>query len=178
MAVKKKTTSSVSPKDARVELRRVFKERGYCRMPDVERREAEGSVSYRKGYEVRLPCSSKAEAGRVVKMIEAVGLKPGKPFAKGSGFAVPIYGFEAMEWFVPSMRGQTPVAAKPARKAAKKKTVKKAGKKTAKKSVKKATKKKTVKKASKKVARKTAKKKTVKKAAKKTAKKVARKRRR
>jgi len=194
MAGKKKSSSSISPAEARKALRKHFKDRGYCRMPDIKRREAEGSASYRKGYEVRLPCDSKAEAGRVVKMIQAVGLNPGKPFAKGSGFAVPIYGFAAVEWFVPSMKAPVMPAAKKtakkktAKKAATKKTTKKttkkkttkkaAKKKTARKTVKKAAakktaKRKTAKKTTKKVAKRTTKKKTAKKAAKKTAKKTA-----
>lgn len=99
MAAKTKQSASPSPAEARTELRRRFAERGYVRVPDIERRNEEGSLAYRKGYEVRLPCDTKTEANRITKLIKAVGLKPGKPFAKGAGFAVPIYGQEAVEWF-------------------------------------------------------------------------------
>jgi len=101
MAAKGRATSKTSPREAATDLRRRFKERGYVRMPDLARREEEGSQTYRKGYEVRLPCATRTEANRIAKNLRAVGLKPGKPFAKGSGFAVPIYGKDAVDWFVP-----------------------------------------------------------------------------
>ena len=104
MTAKKRTTSKQTPREAATELRRRFAERGYIRLPDLERREEEGSQTYRKGYEVRLPCDTKTETLRVARLLRIVGLKPGKPFAKGSGFAVPIYGQPAVEWFTPPKR--------------------------------------------------------------------------
>lgn len=103
-----KTRQSATPNqaEAKTELKKLFAERGYVRKPDAERRNEEGSLTYRKGYEVRLPCDSKADAQRVSKLLKIVELKPGKPFAKGAGFAVPIYGKDAVDWFTAKGRGR------------------------------------------------------------------------
>jgi hypothetical protein len=103
---KSKSSATPSQTEARSELKKRFAERGYVRKPDLDRRTEEGSITYRKGYEVRLPCDSKAEATRVAKLLRIVELKPGKPFAKGAGFAVPIYGKDAVDWFTKGKKGK------------------------------------------------------------------------
>ena len=52
------------------------------------------------GYEIRLTATTKRELSKLRRLIRAVRLKPGKPFAKVNRSIQPIYGRQAMERFI------------------------------------------------------------------------------
>lgn len=93
----KKVSKSGDPEAAR-ELKRAFTERGFVRLPNDEMREKKG-LKYHRGYEVRIPVETRAEAGRVRALVKRVGLEPGKAYAKARHFVVPVYGAEAVTFF-------------------------------------------------------------------------------
>jgi hypothetical protein len=84
---------------AEAALKQLFREHGYLRVADLERRTELGSRVYKKGYEVRLVVSTRAELARVRRMLSQVGLKPGRPFKKGLQWIQPIYSMTAVKWF-------------------------------------------------------------------------------
>jgi hypothetical protein len=84
--------------DPQVELRRLFQQRGCVRVPNAKRR-AQLGPKYKKGHEVRLTVSSKAELRQVQRWLKQVGLTYGAPYAKGLRIVQPIYGRAAVAWF-------------------------------------------------------------------------------
>lgn len=80
-------------------LVRFFQRNGYLRRPNLERRKAEPRA-YRKGYEIRLVANSERELAEFRRLIDAAGLKPGKPYPKENRWVQPIYGRQAMETFL------------------------------------------------------------------------------
>lgn len=78
----------------------MFEQSGYVRRFDPERRKRVGSSLYKKGFEVRLVLTSEEELREARRLLEVVGLRPGKPFRKNSRFVQPIYGRSALDWFL------------------------------------------------------------------------------
>ncbi len=77
-----------------------FYERNGClRQPNPNRQKKE-TGTYKMGYEIRLVALSKRELTEIRRAIREVGLKAGKPFAKGNRWIQPIYGRGAMDQFV------------------------------------------------------------------------------
>lgn len=73
-------------------LREVYGDRAYARVANLSRRKEESSKKYKKGYEVRIRCNSKAEVNRLERALANLGFTPGAPFAKGPSRIVPVYG--------------------------------------------------------------------------------------
>jgi hypothetical protein len=83
-------------KTAQRSLAKIFKERAFCRVPDMGRRKSDGE-EYKKGWEVRLPAYSKPELANIRKLLKASGLNVAKSFEKTSYWIQPIYGKEAYQ---------------------------------------------------------------------------------
>jgi hypothetical protein len=81
---------------AAIEALRRFWSRAYARVPN-EDRFAEGSAAYKKGWEIRFVADSPAECDEISRLLGAAGFVPGRRFAKGSGWIVPVYGREPTE---------------------------------------------------------------------------------
>jgi hypothetical protein len=82
----------------RAQLKRAFRQRGYFRVPNEQRRKRDGA-SYKKGYEVRLVADDEAQLLQLRSLLRRCGFKPGKPFSKSQQRVQPIYGKHAMEQF-------------------------------------------------------------------------------
>lgn len=76
-----------------------FKQKGYFRLPDEERKRELGK-KYKKGYEIRFVAKTNEELKELRELIVDAGFKPGKPFRKGRQFVQPIYGKKAFERFL------------------------------------------------------------------------------
>ena len=74
------------------ELAEFFQRNGCVRWPNQKRVLREGYTLYKKGAEVRLKANTKAERGRILRLLRLLGFRPGNPYEKGSGFAIPLYG--------------------------------------------------------------------------------------
>jgi len=81
-------------------LARFYKRNGFLRLPNPKRKEQLGSRKYKKGYEVRLVANHTGELEQMQQALEQVGFKPGKPYQKSSQMVQPIYGKEAVLWFM------------------------------------------------------------------------------
>ncbi len=79
-------------------LKAIFRRNGYIRVPIEARRKMQGR-KYKKGYEVRLVAEEQEELDDIRIALTRIGLKPGKPFAKGSRTIQPVYGKEAVDFF-------------------------------------------------------------------------------
>ncbi len=75
-----------------------FAQNGCYRGPNEKRRERDGQA-YKKGYEIRLTAASAAELRQLRRLLQAVGLSPGKPYRKARRFILPVYGRDAVERF-------------------------------------------------------------------------------
>jgi len=84
---------------AATELAAEFARCGYVRRRDADRRVREGR-SYKKGYEVRFVLDSSDELRAVRRLLQAVGLRPGRPFHKHRRLVQPVYGRAAVDWCV------------------------------------------------------------------------------
>ena len=71
---------------------------GCIRVPNAMRRKREGQA-YKMGYEVRLPARTMADLRDLRTLLRDAGFKPGKPYRKGRGFILPLYGRETVERF-------------------------------------------------------------------------------
>ena len=78
----------------------MYRQSGYVRRFSPKRRKRVGSFLYKKGFEVRLVLTSEEELREARRLLEAVGLRPGKPFRKHSRFVQPVYGKIALDWFI------------------------------------------------------------------------------
>lgn len=76
-----------------------FERTGYVRPHDSQRRIDEGQ-KYKKGYEVRFVLGSKSETRTVRRLLRSVGLHSGRPFDKHGRIVLPVYGEEALRWFL------------------------------------------------------------------------------
>jgi ubiquinone/menaquinone biosynthesis C-methylase UbiE len=80
-------------------LTEFFRQRGYVRVPSGQMRESLGE-RYHKGYEVRLSVDQDSELSILRALIEKAGLKPARPFKKHRQTIQPVYGRQAVEWFL------------------------------------------------------------------------------
>jgi hypothetical protein len=58
---------------------------------------AEGYLGYKKGDEIRFIVASRSELASVQRLLRRAGFEPGRPFAKGRKFALPVYGRTAVQ---------------------------------------------------------------------------------
>lgn len=72
---------------------------GYIRRCDADRRGRDGQ-SYKKGFEVRFVVGSPGDLRVVRRLLEEVGLRPGRPFRKHGRLVQPVYGRAVVDWFV------------------------------------------------------------------------------
>ncbi len=82
----------MTDKDAKKMIAANLKAKGYSRAFDAKKRKKLSSQVYKKGYETRFTCASKKEAKDIVAALKQIGIKAGKPFAKGNSTMVPVYG--------------------------------------------------------------------------------------
>jgi hypothetical protein len=80
-----------------VVLKMLFRQRGFVRIADEERRLQD--PKYKKGCEVRLMARTESELLQIQHWLIEVGFKPGKPYRNNSRLIQPIYGKDAVEWF-------------------------------------------------------------------------------
>ncbi|MFH1048777.1 MAG: hypothetical protein V1732_03890, partial [Patescibacteria group bacterium] len=82
------------------QLLEFFNRNGYVRRPDLKIRKKIGCDRYKKGWEVRLTAKTDKELDLIRNLLDEVGLKKGKPFKKEKFNIQPIYGKQAVEWFI------------------------------------------------------------------------------
>ena len=90
-------SSSPDTDSAIEQLTAVFRRSGYVRRQSSRRLAAEGYMGYKKGDEVRFIASSRSELVSVQRLLRRAGFEPGRPFAKGRQFALPVYGRTAVQ---------------------------------------------------------------------------------
>jgi hypothetical protein len=82
------TNSLRTRKTALSQLNDAFLRNGYWRgKPDPRRK-----PGTHRGYEARFSAGSAAERDAILRLLRAAGIKPGRPFAKGPSWRVPVYG--------------------------------------------------------------------------------------
>jgi hypothetical protein len=47
-----------------------------------------------RGYECRFSALTAAERDEIMRLLRAAGIRPGRPFAKGPSWRIPVYGRE------------------------------------------------------------------------------------
>ena len=91
MVPKKKTEA--------LQLAEMFARGGYVRLQNPQRLR-EGSLSYRKGSEVRMVAESMAALRTMRRLLRTAGFSPGRPFLKHSKWCQPLYGVETVNRFL------------------------------------------------------------------------------
>lgn len=104
-----KKAAAVPKRTATARLRKLFLDGGYVRKQSRAQIKEYGTDVYKKGHEVRLTLGSMTQAREVQQLLEVVGLRAGKPYAKHSRVILPIYGAEAVDWFLERI-GKNPKA--------------------------------------------------------------------
>jgi hypothetical protein len=89
------------------ELAERFERNGYVRRQNPDRVAEEGPARYKKGDEVRLVAASEADLRHLRELLEAVGFKPGNPYAQAGRFRQPLYGRREVARFL-EMIGVSP----------------------------------------------------------------------
>jgi hypothetical protein len=77
------------------ELARLFQRNGYVRRVNPDRRATEGQY-YKKGDEMRFTAGSLAELTTIQSLLDAAGFLPGRPYAQGNTWKLPVYGRHAV----------------------------------------------------------------------------------
>lgn len=80
-------------------LRRAFAKNGYLRSAPDRRHS-----STHRGYELRFSALSAEERDAIVAHLRALGVEPGRPFAKGPAWRIPIYGKAQVETLAALLR--------------------------------------------------------------------------
>ena len=80
-------------------LRVYVHQNAYARIPNFDTRHRLSTEKYKKGWEVRVIVTGADVAEEVRELARKAGFRPGRPFAKGRQWAVPIYGAEAVDAF-------------------------------------------------------------------------------
>lgn len=88
------------PPDAVQELVRYYRRNGFVRWPLPERMEEEDAQSYKKGAEIRFTAHDADEAERIMELLQRIGMRHGRPFAKGAQFRIPVYGYSQVADFL------------------------------------------------------------------------------
>lgn len=96
---KRETTADVAG-----ELAWFFRRNGYIRRQNARRAKREGWDSYKKGDEIRLVATSKAELARIRRLLRDAGFKLARPFAKGLQYRQPLYGRQTVQDFLSMIR--------------------------------------------------------------------------
>ncbi len=91
-----------SRRSAETALMALFRANGYIRRPAEDRNG--DPAAYKKGSEVRLVLQNPSAARSAVRLAKAVGLRPGKVYPKHARIVVPLYGQEAVTWFLGRLR--------------------------------------------------------------------------
>jgi uncharacterized membrane protein affecting hemolysin expression len=99
-SIRQNPGTNMANKQPAVQLKQFFQRNGYVRMADKKRINELGRQRYKKGYEVRLVATNEDELVEIRRLLEQLGFKPGKPFQKKRQIIQPIYGKEAVEWFL------------------------------------------------------------------------------
>ena len=81
-------------------LAALFRQNGYVRRPNADRRADEGYHLYKKGAEVRLVAPTTADLEEVQHLLTRAGFKPARPFAKGRKWCQPVYGMGEVDRFL------------------------------------------------------------------------------
>ena len=92
---RRKTTSTVtSPRGdgALVFLAGAYSRNGHTRTPA----DREVNPGTHRGYEIRFSALNAAEREEIVKALRDAGFAPGRPFAKGPAWRIPVYGRDAV----------------------------------------------------------------------------------
>ena len=97
-------TPRPSPESIR-ELGRLFRRNGYVRRQSPKRLARDGYLGYKKGDEVRLTAQDQQELEAIRELLRRAGFRPGRPFAKGQQYRLPIYGREAVRRFLHLVAG-------------------------------------------------------------------------
>lgn len=95
MSGKDPVGGGVSPHLA-AELAELFRRNGYLRRQSSARVRRDGWDRYKKGDEIRFVANSREELRRIEALLRKVGFRPGRPFAKGRQFRLPVYGRNAV----------------------------------------------------------------------------------
>lgn len=95
----KRESTRKARKAAETILALYFAEAGYVRTPNPVRL-SEGSQIYRKGWEVRLVVDTPEELDEVRNALELVGFRLARPFLKAGRHVQPVYGADAVDWFL------------------------------------------------------------------------------
>jgi hypothetical protein len=82
------------------ELSALFHLNGYVRWQDYDRSYYESHYWYKKGDEIRLVASSEEELCHIYELLEQAKFRPGRFFAKGRQFRIPIYGRDQVDRFL------------------------------------------------------------------------------
>jgi hypothetical protein len=82
------------------ELGRYFRRNGYVRRQNSKRLSREGYLVYKKGDEVRLTAQDEQELLCLEALLRRAGFRPGRAFAKGRQYRLPLYGREAVRRFL------------------------------------------------------------------------------
>ena len=86
------------------QLAAFFERNGYVRTQSEDRLEEEGWSRYKKGHEVRLTASTKAELARIRRLLRDAGFEPGKPYVQVTQWRIPLYGREPVLKFLALVR--------------------------------------------------------------------------
>jgi hypothetical protein len=73
-------------------VRKLFKHCGYLRTPPDSAPNGHDRTGGHRGYEVRFMAHSRDECQKIIRMLKACRIDPGKPFNKGQQWRVPVYG--------------------------------------------------------------------------------------
>ena len=85
---------------AKRRLARTFRRNGYCRRPNEDRRSSEGYDNYKKGYEVRLLAKNEKDLAKLREALRVAGFRVVNPFQKAKQWVQPVYGQDAVTWFL------------------------------------------------------------------------------
>ncbi len=97
----KKATNLIAPERAPdagrmamvpAKIRKLFKHCGYLRTPPADAHNGHDRTGGHRGYEVRFMAHSRDECQKIVRLLKACRIDPGKPFNKGQQWRVPVYG--------------------------------------------------------------------------------------
>lgn len=89
-----------SSRSAATKLAAIFAKSGYVRRFAADERQRLGSSQYKKGFEVRLLFGTQDQLREARRLLEALGLRAGKPYRKHSRLVQPVYGKPALDWFL------------------------------------------------------------------------------
>jgi hypothetical protein len=90
----------ISESEAIRELARFYRRNAYVRWPRLERVDQETADQYKKGVELRFSAFTPEEAEYIMRLLDRVGIRHGRPFAKGSHQRIPVYGQQRLERFL------------------------------------------------------------------------------